>query len=211
MSEKKNLQNWKIILKMKPDKKNYEKYMQAFIEQNSRVNLVSKNDEKFLWEKHIFDSLAIGAVFDKYGMPASLLDIGTGGGFPAVPIALEYPEIEVYALDSIRKKINAIENIKSELDINNLHTICERAEKITEKFDVVTSRAVAPLKVITEYAIPRLKPDGIFVAYKSLKTQEEISDAAGILKKYNAKVADVIEYSLPLNEKLTRNLIVINI
>ena len=76
---------------------------------------------------------------------------------------------------------------------------------------MVTSRAVAPLKVITEYAIPRLKPDGIFVAYKSLKTQEEISDAAGILKKYNAKVADVIEYSLPLNEKLTRNLIVINI
>ena len=149
---------------MKPDKKNYEKYMQAFIEQNSRVNLISKNDEKFLWEKHIFDSLAIGAVFDKYGMPASLLDIGTGGGFPAVPIALEYPEIEVYALDSIRKKINAIENIKSELDINNLHTICERAEKITEKFDMVfIDAAKGQYPDYLQKILPHLNAGGVIV------------------------------------------------
>ena len=104
---------------MKTDKKNYERYMQAFIAQNARVNLISKNDEKFLWEKHIFDSLSIEKVFEKFWMPKTLLDIGTGGGFPAVPVALAYPEVEVYALDSIRKKINAIENIKSELDIKN--------------------------------------------------------------------------------------------
>ena len=194
---------------MKTDKKNYERYMQAFIAQNARVNLISKNDEKFLWEKHIFDSLSIEKVFEKFGMPKTLLDIGTGGGFPAVPVALAYPEVEVYALDSIRKKINAIENIKSELDIKNLHAVCERAEKITEKFDMVTSRAVAPLKVITEYAVPRLNKNGIFVAYKSVKTQEEINDASAVLKKYKAKVADIIEYKLPLEENHTRNLIVI--
>ena len=97
---------------MKLNKKNYEKYMETFIVRNSTVNLISKNDEKFLWEKHIFDSLSIEKVFEKYGTPKNLLDIGTGGGFPAVPIALTYPEIEVYALDSIRKKINAIESIK---------------------------------------------------------------------------------------------------
>lgn len=194
---------------MKIDKSFYEQYMSAFIAQNAKVNLISKNDEKFLWEKHIFDSLAVGKVFEKYGTPATLLDIGTGGGFPAVPVALAYPEIEVYALDSIRKKINAIENIKAELDIKNLHTICERAEKITDKFDMVTSRAVAPLKVITEYAMPRLNKNGIFVAYKSVKTQEEINEASVVLKKYKAKVADIIEYKLPLDENHTRNLIVI--
>ncbi len=194
---------------MKIDKSVYEQYMSAFIAQNAKVNLISKNDEKFLWEKHIFDSLAVGKVFEKYGTPATLLDIGTGGGFPAVPVALAYPEIEVYALDSIRKKINAIENIKAELDIKNLHTICERAEKITDKFDMVTSRAVAPLKVITEYAMPRLNKNGIFVAYKSVKTQEEINEASVVLKKYKAKVADIIEYKLPLDENHTRNLIVI--
>ncbi len=194
---------------MKIDKSFYEQYMSAFIAQNAKVNLISKNDEKFLWEKHIFDSLAVGKVFEKYGTPATLLDIGTGGGFPAVPVALAYPEIEVYALDSIRKKINAIENIKAELDIKNLHTICERAEKITDKFDMVTSRAVAPLKVITEYAMPRLNKNGIFVAYKSVKTQEEINEASVVLKKYNAKVADIMEYKLPLDENHTRNLIVI--
>lgn len=194
---------------MKIDKSFYEQYMSAFIAQNAKVNLISKNDEKFLWEKHIFDSLAVGKVFEKYGTPSTLLDIGTGGGFPAVPVALAYPEIEVYALDSIRKKINAIENIKAELDIKNLHTICERAEKITDKFDMVTSRAVAPLKVITEYAMPRLNKNGIFVAYKSVKTQEEINEASVVLKKYKAKVADIMEYKLPLDENHTRNLIVI--
>lgn len=194
---------------MKLNKKNYEKYMETFIVRNSTVNLISKNDEKFLWEKHIFDSLSIEKVFEKYGTPKTLLDIGTGGGFPAVPIALTYPEIEVHALDSIRKKINAIESIKSELGIKNLHTICERAEKITDKYDMVTSRAVAPLKVITEYAMPRLKKNGIFVAYKSIKAEEEINEAEEALKKHRAQVSEIIEYELPLSENHTRNLIII--
>lgn len=194
---------------MEINKNNYEKYMQAFITQNSRLNLISKNDEKFLWEKHIFDSLAIEKVFEKYSKGKTLLDIGTGGGFPSVPIAISYPEIEVYALDSIRKKINAIEILKSELKIKNLHTICERVENITDKFDIVTSRAVAQLKIITEYAIPKLNQNGIFVAYKSIKKDEEIKEAHQTLKKYNAEIIDIIEYELPLTENFTRNLIII--
>lgn len=128
----------------------FKEYIEVFLKQNSVLNLISKNDEKFLWEKHIFDSLAIEKFFIKYyphplragkqlceaeratnaGAGVTLLDIGTGGGFPSVPIALCYPEIEVYALDSIRKKINAIENIKQELNIKNLHTICGRVENL---------------------------------------------------------------------------------
>lgn len=191
------------------NKDNFKEYIQAFLNQNAKLNLISKNDEKFLWEKHIFDSLAIEKFFEKYAKGKTLLDIGTGGGFPSVPIALMYPEIEVYALDSIRKKINAIENIKAELNIQNLHTICDRAENVKQKFDIITSRAVATLDKICGYALPLLKKDGYFVAYKSLRAQEEIAEAEKTLKKYKAEIVDVIEYDLPLEENHTRNLIVI--
>lgn len=194
---------------MEFNKADFENYMRVFLEENSKLNLISKNDEKFLWEKHVFDSLAISKVFEKFPKGKTMLDIGTGGGFPAVPVALEYPDIEVFALDSIRKKINAIENIKSALNIQNLHTICDRAENLDKKFDIITSRAVAPLKVITAYAAPLLEQSGYFVAYKSRRADEEIQEAKNILKKYNLEVADVIEYELPLCENHTRNLIVI--
>ena len=120
------------------NKEFFNEYTKVFLNQNSKLNLISKNDEKFLWEKHIFDSLAIEKFFEKYKPSGSkLLDIGTGGGFPSVPTALAYPEIEVFALDSIRKKVNAIENIKAVLNIKNLHTICDRAENIKDKFNLV--------------------------------------------------------------------------
>lgn len=192
------------------NKEFFNDYIKAFLNQNSKLNLISKNDEKFLWEKHIFDSLSIEKFFEKYKPSGSkLLDIGTGGGFPSVPTALAYPDIEVFALDSIRKKINAIENIKAVLNIQNLHTICDRAENIKDKFDIITSRAVAPLKIIIGYAMPLLNKNGYFVAYKSIRTEEEIKEAKNILKKYNAEVTDIIKYDLPLEENHTRNLIII--
>ena len=198
------------------NKEDFNDYIESFLRQNSVLNLISKNDEKYLWEKHIFDSLAIEQVFscerfENNTEKLSLLDIGTGGGFPAVPIALNYPDIEVFALDSIRKKINAIENIKSDLKIKNLHTICDRAENLKDKFefDIITSRAVAPLKVILDYAVPLMKKDGIFVAYKSIKAKDEIKDAKTSLTKNKCEVVDLIEYNLPLDENYTRNLIVV--
>ena len=183
--------------------------MQIFLKQNACLNLISKNDEKFLWEKHVFDSLAFEHFVKKYGECENLLDIGTGGGFPAVPIALTYPKINVTALDSIRKKINAIENIKAELKIENLNTVCDRAENVNQKYDVVTSRAVASLDKISTFALPLLKKGGYFVAYKSRKTPEEIEAAEKVFKKFNAEIVDIIEYQLPLEENFTRNLIVI--
>lgn len=192
------------------NKEFYQKYMDVFLNQNSKLNLISKNDEKFLWEKHIYDSLSIEKFFNTINLEGKkLLDIGTGGGFPAVPLAITYPQLEVFALDSIRKKINAIENIKAELDLKNLHTICERAEKLTDKFDLITSRAVASLNIIAGYALPLLKKGGYFIAYKSRKTNEEIQDAKKILNKYQAKIVNIIEYKLPLEEEHTRNLIII--
>ena len=196
------------------NKEFFNDYMKAFLKQNSKLNLISKNDEKLLWEKHVFDSLAIEKFFDKYKFSLdekeiTLLDFGTGGGFPAVPISLTYPNIKVTAMDSIRKKINAISAIKEELNIRNLTPLCGRVETLEKKFNIITSRAVANLGKIVEYAIPRLKNDGYFIAYKSVKASEEIETAQPSLKKYKAKVLDVIQYDLPLEENHTRNLVVI--
>lgn len=189
--------------------KDFSEYQKIFLEQNSKLNLISKNDEKYLFEKHIYDSLSIKLV-NCILKNKTLLDIGCGGGFPCVPIAIEYPEINVIGIDSIRKKINAINEIKERLNIQNLSLICDRVENLKEqKFDIITSRAVADLSKIAEYALPLLKKDGVFVAYKSRKKDEEIESAKIILKKHKAKILDIIEYTLPLKEVYERNLIVI--
>lgn len=188
----------------------FENYIKAFFNQNSMINLISKNDEKYLWEKHIFDSLSIENFFQIYGNDfKTLLDIGTGGGFPSVPIAIAYPDLEVYAIDSIRKKINAIENIKAELNLSNLHPICDRVENLNDKFDLITSRAVAPLKVIAGYAAPLLNKGGYFIAYKSKRAEDEIEEARPVLKKQKLDLVDTLEYQLPLEEIYIRNLIVL--
>lgn len=193
------------------NKTKYQEYMKIFLEENSKVNLISKNDEKYLWEKHVFDSLAIENFFEKFDTSKikTILDIGTGGGFPSIPIAITYPHLKVTALDSIAKKIRAVQTIKDKLNIENLEPICTRVENLDSKFDMVTSRAVSSLKNICEYALPKLKKGGYFVAYKSRKTPQEIEEANSILKKYNSKIVDIIEYSLPLEENHERNLIVI--
>lgn len=193
----------------------YNKYEEIFLTKNAHTNLISKNDEKLLFEKHIFDSLAIN-LFLKNKQSKTLerlLDIGTGGGFPSVPIAIFYDNINVFAIDSIRKKINIIEELKSDLELTNLFPICDRVENLQLKnnpksYDYVTSRAVAPLDVILKYAIPNLKVGGHFIAYKSKKAQEEIKSAEKTAKLLRTKIVDIIEYTLPLEEIHERNLIV---
>ncbi len=194
-------------------KADFTNYIKVFLEENSKLNLISKNDEKVLYEKHIYDSLAIKLFFEKYGIQkGNILDIGCGGGFPCVPLAIEFPDMQITGIDSIRKKINAINTIKEELNLENLSTICGRAESIKgKKFDIITSRAVGELKKISEYALPLLKKDGYFTAYKSKKALSEIEDAQKVLKKYNAKVIDIINYTLPLEEVYERNLIIITL
>ena len=192
---------------------NFEEYKKLFLEENAKLNLISKNDEKVLFEKHIYDSLAIKLFFDKYNIvSANLLDIGCGGGFPCLPIAIEFPNINVTGIDSIRKKINSINNIKEGLKLKNLNTICDRVENIkNQKFDIITSRAVADLAKISEYALPLLNKKGFFIAYKSQKALEEIENAQKVLKKFNAQILEIIDYTLPLEEIYNRNLIIITL
>ena len=108
------------------------------------------------------------------------------------------------------RRQNAIQEIKNGLNLKNLEMLCERAENIkNKKYDFITSRAVAALKILVSYAIPLLAENGYFIAYKSVKAQEEIDDAKIVLRKYNAKVTDIITYELPLEENYTRNLVII--
>lgn len=202
----------KINLEINNEKSNiFENYAEFFLEKNLHTNLISKNDAKLLFEKHIFDSLTINLFFEKHSnkKKSTLLDIGTGGGFPSVPIAILYDNINVYAIDSIRKKIKIIEEIKEEFKLANLFPICDRVENLKQqKFDYITTRAVAPLETILKYAIPHLKKDGYFIAYKSKKATEEIDKAQKAIKALGVKLVEIIEYTLPLEEKHERNLII---
>lgn len=195
----------------------FVKYANIFLEKNSHTNLISKNDAKLLFEKHIFDSLAINKFFEnkKSDKLERLLDIGAGGGFPSVPLAILYNKLNIFALDSIKKKIKIIDEIKTELDLKNLYTICDRAENLQLKnnnnakfYDYVTTRAVAPLEVILKYSMVNLKHGGYFIAYKSKKALSEIKDAERVIKSLNAKMVEIIEYTLPLEEIHERNLII---
>ena len=190
----------------------FSAYTTEFLKYNSHTNLISKNDEQFLFEKHIFDSLAIN-LFPKFQFSKNLLDIGTGGGFPAVPIALAFSDIKVAGVDSVGKKINFINSLVKTLGLKNLAGLLSRTEDLPvfyrEKFDIVTSRAVAQLNIILEYAVPYVKTGGYFIAYKSKNTEEEIKQAQNALKILGCKIEQIIPYNLPLKENFERNLIII--
>lgn len=187
----------------------FTEYKKAFLEENAKHNLISKNDEKFLYEKHIYDSLGIKLFFEKYGIEsAKILDIGCGGGFPCVPLAIEFKDMQIVGIDSIRKKIASVQAIANKLELKNLELIADRVENLkNQKFDIVVSRAVADMSKISEYALPLVKKGGYFVAYKSKKALEELENAKPVLKKLGAEVTEIMEYKLPLEEVYERNLV----
>ena len=190
-------------------KSDFTAYKEAFLEENSKHNLISKNDERFLYEKHIYDSLGIKLFLEKYNIKkARVLDIGCGGGFPCVPIAIECPDLRILGVDSIRKKIASVQAVKEKLGLKNLELIADRVENLNEKdFDIVVSRAVADMAKISEYALPLVKKGGFFVAYKSKKALEELEGAKSVLKKNKAEVIDILSYKLPLEEVYERYLV----
>ena len=193
-------------------KKKFLLYINLFKDYNSHTNLISKNDEIFLFEKHIYDSLGFNLFTIKYGLPKSIMDIGTGGGFPSVPLSLIYKNTKILAVDSTSKKINFIKEVKNKLDIANLEAKACRIEDLPSdlkgSFDVVTSRALGDLRLILEYGIPYLKVGGYFIAYKSANSDNELTQAQNALITLNTKLVDIIDYKLPLKENFDRKLMV---
>lgn len=189
----------------------YEKLFKIY---NSHTNLISKNDENFFFEKHVYDSLCLSTFFTKYKIQSGikLLDVGTGGGFPSVPLSIVYPEMQIYPIDSVAKKIGFIELVQKELRLENLHPICKRVEDLNTEyknsFDVVTSRAVAALNLLLEYTVPFVKTGGYFAAYKSKNAQEELAYAKNAIETLKSEFVESISYTLPLEEDYTRELLI---
>lgn len=191
----------------------FNKFTDLFIQYNQNVNLISRNDVNFLFEKHIYDSLSINLFLKNYkNNNMKMLDIGTGGGFPAIPCSILYDNLNIFAVDSINKKINFIKYISNTLKLNNIHPICSRMEDLNIKyknsFDYAASRAMAELRIILEYSIPYIKKDGFFIAYKSIKADEELHNAQNALKILNTKLIEKIDYKLPIKENNKRVLLI---
>ena len=124
---------------------------------NSKINVISRKDIDSLYEKHVLHSLSIAAVFN-FPTGANIIDIGTGGGFPGVPLAIFFPDVKFHLVDSIGKKLKVIEEVKAAIGLTNITTQHTRAEDIkTRKFDFAVSRAVAPLKDLWYWSRPLLK------------------------------------------------------
>lgn len=193
----------------------YEKYLvfeEIFKEYNSHTNLISKNDEKLLFEKHFYDSLSINLFFEKYKISSNktILDFGTGGGFPSIPISLLYSDAEITALDSILKKIKFIEITKQKFDLLNLMPVADRIENLSanKKFDIIVSRAVCKVEKLIQYTNSLIKNKGYLIAYKALSADKEIEEAKNTAQKFKLKFTDKIEYTLPTKEEHKRSLVI---
>jgi len=158
--------------------KKLEAYMNRILEANQSINLTTITEKEEFVVKHLIDSLT-AARLPYFKKSMKVVDIGTGAGFPGVPLAILFPSIEFCLVDAIKKKLQVINEVCSELQIKNVKTCHARAEDIgrdklhRENYDICLSRAVADLSILSEYCIPLIKPGGLFIAYKGPKAEEE--------------------------------------
>ncbi len=188
------------------------KWSEIFTDYNSHTNLMSKNETVNLFEKHVYDSLSIvlWGGFAKFQNGGKLMDIGTGGGFPSVILAITFPDLTVFANDSRIKKIKFIELAKQELSLTNLNILYGRAEEISPVYaNITTFRAVGKIKDIFPLAKRHTIQGGKIVFYKAKDVKTEIDEALSLFK--NLKTFDIVPYKLPMDVETTRNLAILNV
>lgn len=177
-----------------------------FIEYNSHTNLMSKGDIEVLFEKHVFDSLAI-LKWNNFLNHKKILDVGCGGGFPSVILAICFPEIQIIANDSRIKKINFIKEVKEKLSLTNLEIAYSRIEEVEPlNVDLIVSRAVGKMLDVYELSKKHLIKNGDFLIYKAKLLNEEIEN---FKKKHKKANFEIIPYNLPLKENFSRNLLIL--
>ncbi len=183
----------------------FDKFYDLLVEWNKVMNLTGITEYQDVVEKHFLDSLSIVKIIDMNQIEYAI-DIGTGAGFPGIPLKIAFPDINIVLLDSLNKRIKFLDHIIEELKLDGIRTIHGRAEDYAreagyrEKFDLCVSRAVANLASLSEYCLPYVRVGGRFVSYKSGDIEQEISEGERAIKILGGKVYQVEKFNLPDTE-----------
>lgn len=199
-----------IVLQEKQINQFYQ-YMNLLLEWNQKMNLTAITDPKEIIEKHFIDSLTIA----KYIKPGRcVLDLGTGAGFPGIPLKIYREDLELILVDSLNKRIGFLNEVVHQLALKDIETVHGRAEELgknkiyREKFDIVTSRAVANLSTLSEYLLPFLKEKGLAICMKGPDVEEEIAQAKKAIEILGGKLKEVEKFTLSEN-KMGRSIVLI--
>jgi 16S rRNA (guanine527-N7)-methyltransferase len=198
----------KINIEISDDQINcFEKYYELLIEKNKVMNLTAITDKEDVIVKHFIDSIAlIPYLLDKginINNKLKIIDIGTGAGFPGLPLKIMMPDVKFTLLDSLNKRVSFLNEVIDELKLKDIEALHGRAEdyasdnKYREKYDICVSRAVANLSTLSEYCIPFVKEDGFFISYKAGESEEEINNSKNAIKILGGKINKVEEFVLP--------------
>lgn len=185
-------------------KRQFDIFYQMLIKKNKVMNLTSITEFSEVVEKHFLDSIFLNRIFD-LNRPLSLLDLGTGAGFPGIPLKIAFPEIRVTLVDSLNKRIQFLNEVILELDISSVTTIHGRAEDLArdpscrEQFDLCVSRAVANLSILEEYCLPFVKKGGFFVSYKSFDVEKEAAESKKACFLLGGKLKEIYKFQLGSN------------
>lgn len=207
---KKELSNNEIFLKEENYKKYYI-YMKEIIEWNDKINLTAITDEKEFLVKHLIDSLTVNRFLEP---DKKLIDIGTGAGFPGIPLKIANPNLKVTLIDSINKKLNVIRYAAGKIKLDNLEIIHSRAEDLAiqkeyrESFDFATTRAVSRLNIIAEYMLPFVKIGGKAICMKGPNILEEVEEAKKAIEILGGKIEKVEKFLI--DNELERNIVIIS-
>ncbi len=185
-------------------------FYELLISWNQKMNLTRITEKEDVYLKHFYDSLTLSKVID-LNQDLTLCDVGSGAGFPGIVLKICFPNLKITLLDSLQKRVNYLNEIIKELDLKNIEAIHTRAEDYAkqnrENFDIVTARAVANLKVLSELCIPMVKVNCLFIAMKA-NIEEEIENSTEILKKLDSKIEKIETFYLPIENSI-RNIIMI--
>ena len=191
----------------------FYKYMQLLLDWNNKINLTAITDEKEIIIKHFIDSISVNKYIENQG---KVMDIGTGAGFPGIPLKIIEPKTEFILVDSLNKRINFLEEVKEKLNLQKVTNIHSRVEdlahnaKYREQANVVLSRAVANLSVLAEYMLPFVKKGGYCICMKGPNINEEVKTAEKAINILGGKIEKIENFILPYEEeKIERNVVII--
>lgn len=180
----------------------FNRYYEILVEWNNMMNLTAITEYEEVVEKHFIDSLALVNCFDLERIH-TMIDVGTGAGFPGIPLKIVFPHLKITLLDSLNKRIKFLNHVIGELGLEDIQTIHGRAEDFARKenyrenYDLCVARAVANLATLSEYCLPYVKVGGMFISYKSGDVDKEIEGSKKAIQILSARVEDVVKFQLP--------------